>query len=158
MSQSDRQDLERGNDTSMFSTRRSAMTSLSSRICGLDRHSDQSQRMQLPPSQSYQGGINYDRSRLLYAIYSKVTQEEDNKLTERWQKALDGLLVFVSPRFTPQFLHTSIGNNRLAYSLPLSLHCLRSQSLTSSPALRIPRPSTLRIFTSFLQIKTHLMD
>jgi len=36
-------------------------------------------------------------------MYSKVTQEEDNKLAERWQKALEGLLVFVSPHFTPQF-------------------------------------------------------
>lgn len=39
-------------------------------------------------------------------MYSKVTQEEDNKLAERWQKALDGLLVFVSSHFTPQFLRT----------------------------------------------------
>jgi hypothetical protein len=39
-------------------------------------------------------------------MYSKVTQEEDNKLVERWQKALDGLLVFVSPPFTPKFLRT----------------------------------------------------
>ena len=34
-------------------------------------------------------------------MYSKVTQEEDNKLVERWQKGLDGLLVFVSLHFHP---------------------------------------------------------
>ena len=135
------------------------MTSLGSRICGLDRHSDQSQPMQLPPSQSYQGEINYgDRSRLLYAMHSKVTQEVVNKMAEHSQNATDGLLVFVSPHFAPPFLHTSIGNHRLAYSPPLSLHCLQSQSRTSSPALRMPWPSTLRTSTSFLQTKTHLMD
>jgi len=159
MSQSVRQDLERGNDTSMFCTRGSAMTLLSSRICVADGHTDQSQPIQLPPQHSYPGEINYgDRSWPLYAMYSKVTQEEDNTRVERFHKSLDGLLVFVSPRFTPKFLHPSIGNHRLAYSLPPSLHCLRSQSRTSSPALRIPLPSTLRTFTSFLQTKTHLMD
>jgi len=160
MSQRDRQDLERGNDdTSMFSTRRSAMTSLSSRICVVDGHSDQPQPIQDLPLQPHQGEINYgDRSWPLYAMYSKVTQEEDNKLAERWQKALDGLLVFVSPHVTPQFLHTSIGNHRLAYSLPLSLHCSQSQSRTSSLALGIPRSSTLRTFTSSWQTKAHLMD
>ena len=91
-------------------------------------------------------------------MYSKVTQEEDNKLAERWQKGLDGLLVFVSPRFTPHILHVSIGNHRLVYSLPLLLHCLRSQSRTSSPALRTPLPSTLRAYISFLQTKMHPMD
>ena len=99
-----------------------------------------------------------DRSWPLYAMYSKVTQEEDNKMAEHFQKALDGLLVFVSPHFTPPYLHTSIENHRVAYSWPLSLHCLRSQSWTSSPVLRIPLPSTLRTFTSFFQTKTHLMD
>ena len=156
MSQSGRQDLEQGNDTSMFSTRRSAMTSLSSRICVAD---GLPQPIQNPPLWSNQGGINYgDMSWPLYAMYSKVAQEEDNKKAERVQNALDGILVFVSPHLTPQFLHTSIGNHRVAYSLPLSLHYLQSQSRTSSPALRMPRPSTLRTFTSSLQTKTHLMD
>ena len=44
-------------------------------------------------------------------MYSQVTQEEDNKLAENSQKALDGVLVFVSPYFTPKFLHTSIGKS-----------------------------------------------
>ena len=101
MSQSGRQDLERGNDTSMFSTRRSAMTSLSSRIYVAD---GRPQPIQNPPLWSNQGGINYgDMSWPLYSMYSKVAQEGDNKLAERFQKAADGLLVLVSPHFTPQF-------------------------------------------------------
>ena len=159
MSQSNRQDLERGIDTSMFGTRRSAMALLSSWICVADGHSDQPQPIQLLPLQSCQGEVNYgDRSWPLYAMYSKVTQEGDNKKAEHWQKALDGVLVFVSPHFTPKFLYTSIGNHRLAYSPPLLLHCLQSQSQTSSPVLRIPWPSTLRTFTSFFQTKAHIMD
>ena len=156
MSQSDWQGLETGNDTGMFSTRRSAMTSLSSRVCVVD---GRSQPIQFPFLQSYQSQVNYgDRSWPLYAMYSKVTQEEDNTMAERSLKAADGLFVFVSTRLTPPFLHTLIGNHRVVYSLPLSLHCLQSQSRTSSPALRIPLPSTLRTFTSFLQTKAHLMD
>ncbi|SRR5260221_511408 len=138
------------------------MTSLSSCIWTVNDHPDQSQPIQFPqspPLQPYQGEINHgDRSSPLYAMYSKVTQEEDNKMADRFQKAADGLLVFVSPHFTAPFLHTSIGNRRVVYSLPLSLHYLQSQSRTSSPALRIPRPSTLRTFTSSLQTKTNLMD
>ena len=168
MSQSNPQDLETGNDTRSFHgtirTRRSqsAIASLNSRIWMENGHSDQSQPIQLPrspPLQPYQEEISHgDRSWPLYAMYSKVTQEEDNKMAERFQKAADGLLVFVSPRLTPPFLHTSIGNYRVACSLPLSLHCLQSQSRTSSPALRISRPSTLRTFTGFLQTKTRQMD
>ena len=151
MSQSDHQDLEEGNHTSTFSTRRSATTSLSSQTRLGHGHPDQSQLIQLPP-------LPPQQSWPLYAMYSKVTQEEDNKMAERFQKAADGLLVFVSSHFTPQFLYTSIGTHRVAYSLLLSLHCLQSQSRTSSPTLRTPRPSTLKRFTSFLETKIHLMD
>ena len=31
-------------------------------------------------------------------MYSKIAEEEDNELAERWQKDADGLLIFVSPR------------------------------------------------------------
>jgi hypothetical protein len=31
-------------------------------------------------------------------MYSKIAEEEDNKMTERWQKDADGILIFVSPR------------------------------------------------------------
>ena len=159
MSQSDRRDPERGNDISMFSTGRSAVTSLSSQICVVGGHPNQSQPIQISPLESYQREINYgDRSWPLYAMYSRVTQEDDNKMAERYQKAADGVLVFVSPHFNTGFLHTSIGNHRAVYFLPLSPHCLQSQSQTSSPAPRIPRPSTLRRFTSSLLTRMHPID
>ena len=113
MSRSDRQDLdiERGDDISTGTTGHPAMTSLSSRVCEVDCRLNQSQLIQPPPLQSYQGEINYgdgSESWSLYAMYSEVTQEEDNKVAERSLKAADSLLVFVSPYFTPLFLHTSI--------------------------------------------------
>ncbi len=32
-------------------------------------------------------------------MYSKIAEEEDNKVTDRWQKDADGILIFVSFRF-----------------------------------------------------------
>jgi len=29
-------------------------------------------------------------------LYSKIAEEEDNKMTDRWQKDADGILIFVS--------------------------------------------------------------
>ena len=31
-------------------------------------------------------------------MYTKIAEEEDNKMTERWQADADGILIFVSPR------------------------------------------------------------
>jgi hypothetical protein len=50
-----------------------------------------------------------DSSWPLYAMYSKIVQEEDNKIAKLHQKSADGILIFVSPRVTPLFLRTSIG-------------------------------------------------
>jgi hypothetical protein len=98
---------------------------------------NQSQRQPTPdePPQSPQGSISYDdidygdSSWPLYAMYSKIVQEEDNKIAENHQKSADGVLIFVSPRVARPFLRASI-KHRLVYSLPPSLHCLQSQSQT----------------------------
>jgi len=55
-------------------------------------------------------------------------------------------------------LRASIGIHRLVYSPPPSLRFLRSQSLTSSPTLRIYQHSTFRTFINSLPIRMHLMD
>ena len=36
-------------------------------------------------------------------MYVKMSQEEDNKMADRWQKDADGILIFVSPHV---YLHT----------------------------------------------------
>ena len=33
-------------------------------------------------------------------MYSKIAEEEDSKLTERYQKGTDGILIFVSTRLS----------------------------------------------------------
>ena len=37
-----------------------------------------------------------DGSGQLFNMYVKMAEEEDNKMTERWQKDADGILIFVS--------------------------------------------------------------
>ena len=41
-------------------------------------------------------------------MYSNIVEEEDNKMTERWQKDADGILIFVSSHIR---IHTPIGLN-----------------------------------------------
>jgi len=57
------------------------------------------------PSPPLQGQSNLDASsRPIFSMYSEMAQEEDNKMTERWQKDADGILIFVSPRVV---IHTA---------------------------------------------------
>ena len=58
-------------------------------------------------NQPLQGESNFgDSSELLFSIYSKAAQDEDNKMVERWEKDADGILIFVSPYVhTCPFLH-----------------------------------------------------
>ena len=65
-----------------------------------------------PRSGSFQtprGGLHFrDSSRLLFSMYSNIVEEEDNKMTERWQKDADGILIFVSSHMR---IHAPIGLN-----------------------------------------------
>ena len=45
-----------------------------------------------------EGSIFGDSSGPLFSLYSKIADEEDNKVTDRWQKDADGILIFVSDR------------------------------------------------------------
>jgi len=45
-----------------------------------------------------QGEANFgDSSWPLFTVYSKIAEEEDNKMVERWQKDTEGLIFFVRP-------------------------------------------------------------
>ena len=58
------------------------------------------------PNQPFQGGTGIgDSSGPLFSLYSKATEEEDNKMVERWQKDADGILFFVRPRFRIRILY-----------------------------------------------------
>ena len=63
----------------------------------------------MTPNQLLQGGSNFgDSSGKLFSIYSKAAEEEDKKMVEQWQKDAEGILIFVSPRFSIRpFLHVN---------------------------------------------------
>jgi hypothetical protein len=71
-----------------------------------------------------------DSSWPLYAMYSKIVKEEDNKIAELHQKSADGILIFVSPRVTPLFIRTSIRIHRAVYTRSQSPYSLPSHSQT----------------------------
>ena len=54
-----------------------------------------------PRSVSFQaprGGLYFrDSSGLLFSMYSKLAEEEDNKMVDRWLDEAKGILIFVSP-------------------------------------------------------------
>jgi hypothetical protein len=77
-----------------------------------------------------------DSSWPLYAMYSKIVQEEDNKIAELHQKSADGILIFVSPRVTPSFSVPQLEKHRAVYTRSLSPYSLPSHSQTSSPTLK----------------------
>jgi hypothetical protein len=53
---------------------------------------------QSTPNPLSQGELNFgDSSGAFFSLYSKIAEEEDNKMVERWQKDADGILIFVSP-------------------------------------------------------------
>ena len=43
-------------------------------------------------------------------MYSKIAEQDDNTMAERWQKDADGILIFVSPRV--RFYATACNNGR----------------------------------------------
>jgi hypothetical protein len=47
-----------------------------------------------------------DGSEPLFFMYQKMTEEEDNKVAEVWQKVADGIIIFVSPLAFFTSLHT----------------------------------------------------
>jgi len=49
------------------------------------------------PTRPSQGESNFgDSSVPLFSLYSNIAEEEDNKLSDRWQKDADVILIFVS--------------------------------------------------------------
>jgi hypothetical protein len=49
----------------------------------------------LPPSQNEPDFG--DSSGRFFSIYSRISEEEDKKMTDRWQTDADSMLIFVSP-------------------------------------------------------------
>ena len=51
---------------------------------------------QSTPNQPPQVDLNFgDSSEPLFSMYTKTSEEEDNKMVETWQKDADGIVIFV---------------------------------------------------------------
>jgi len=72
-------------------------------MCMVDVHPYRPQSMSTLPQQlesPLKGVDDRNGSLPLYAMYSKVTQELDNREAGHVRQYIDGLLIFVSPRVT----------------------------------------------------------
>jgi hypothetical protein len=59
-----------------------------------------------------------DSSEPLFSMYSKIGEEEDNKMVERWQKDAEENFLFVSPLSPFMQTHLEQECNRRVYFLP----------------------------------------
>ena len=57
-------------------------------------------------------------------MYTKVAEDEDNKMVETWQKDAKGILIFVSHSIEIHIILCINWNCRLVYSQPRSPHSL----------------------------------
>jgi hypothetical protein len=58
-----------------------------------------------------------DSSAPLFSMYRRMTEEEDNKIANRWQKDANGFLIFVSAQHLAFISLCITPNNRPVYSL-----------------------------------------
>jgi hypothetical protein len=68
----------------------------------VDGHRDQRWSTSQPLWSSSEVSEFSDSAWPLYSIYSKIAKDEDNMVFERWQRETDGILIFVSSRFSRQ--------------------------------------------------------
>jgi hypothetical protein len=64
-------------------------------------------------------------------MYSNIVEEEDNKMSERWQKDADGILIFVSSCIR---VHTTMGLNANAIGRLILRH-RRHATFRDNPGL-----------------------
>ena len=117
-------------------------------------------RLDQPPSplnQSFQGETKFgDGSGPLFTLYSKIAEEEDNKMVGRWQKDAEGIVIFVRQKSQTLLLRTHPMGNRTVYSLLSSLYLSLYPSKTLGPSRRTSPPSISRTFINYLPIPTFL--
>jgi hypothetical protein len=124
---------------------------LLSHTYSVDGHRDQSQAV---PTQPPQGESNFgDSSVPLFSLYSKIAEEEDNKLTDRWQKDADVILIFVSVHATTSVVTRINGSTRLVFFLRPSPRYFPCPYRTSGPTLWTLQ-FILRTSTRFSLIRT----
>jgi len=76
-------------------------------------------------------------------MYSKVAEEEDNKMAELWQKDADGILIFVSRRVS---VHISLNTNWDVIDRVI-LCCCRHTACCVYPGPEAKPPGHLRVLS-----------
>jgi hypothetical protein len=93
MSQADKQDLEKGNVMGMYSATLALPYSNSLVLTDVvDEQNDQGPPAPTQPGERVKAG---DSSDPLFTMYSKFAEDEDKKMTDRWKKDADGIIIFV---------------------------------------------------------------
>jgi hypothetical protein len=122
----------------------------------VEGHHEHPPTLQTAPSQE-ESDLG-DSSRPLFSMYSKIAEEEDNKMTDRWQQeATDGVLVFVSThvRDSCNYSH-KLERCSPVYSLLPLLRCSPFPFRISSQILKTSPHSISRTSIRSLQIKPAL--
>ena len=111
-------------------------------------HPDQAEDAQNHQPQPSRRESNFDDSSgPLFSIYSKIAEEEDSRMGDRWQKDANGILIFVSPQAShPNSYAPKLERCRPVYSPLRSPHYSRCRCRTSDRTLKIPLHSISGIF------------
>jgi hypothetical protein len=110
------------------------------------------------PGQDQSSSNFSDSSGPLYHMYIKMTEEEDEKMADRWQKDADGILLFVRQYISSTLEHIDERKYcRPVYSLLHSQHYSPSLFKTSSQIHRIPLHSTSGTSINFSLTRMYLV-
>jgi hypothetical protein len=94
MSQPDsNQDVEKGNVVGVRAARSLYVSQFTHPSEDAPLNQPQSTQIDLSQGETNLG----DSSEPLFVMYSKVAEDEDKKMAERWRKDADGIIIFVRP-------------------------------------------------------------
>src|SRR5487761_1698673 len=106
-------------------------------------------RRSMPGQQSQAESDFGDSSGSLFSTYSGMTEREDNRTTERWQRDALVILIFVSFYLLSTPLQTPTRNYRLVCFPSSSPYWSPCPCRTSDQTCRIPPHSISRTFINF---------
>ena len=89
--------------------------------------------------QPSQGGSNSgDSSGPLFTMYSKIAEEEDDKMVERWQKDAEGIIIFVRSGFCFQTSNACLPKGHIDWFI-LCRRCYTGDGLDAGPQAKLTR-------------------
>ena len=80
-----------------------------------------------------------DSSSPLFTMYSKIAEEEDDKMVERWQKDAEGIIIFVRSDFCFQTSNTCLPKGHHIDWFILCGRCYTGDGLDAGPQAKLTR-------------------